>query len=118
MTDQQIIVTKLITGSVKAVVPFGSATPGNTYAVVKMERTGLGYTRVRVIVHMAVGQTVALEDYCRKTVFDLLAYVLLTGSGGRTFALSPLGLGNVSNQNSDGTISQEALFKLPVIEYV
>jgi hypothetical protein len=113
-----IIVARIKTGPITAVVPFGSAIPAGTYVVVKEEPTNLGYTRYRIIAHFAVGQSAAMRTYCKKTLYDLLAYQDLTGSSNRRFTLTPLGPGAVSNQNSDGTISQEALFRMPDIEYV
>lgn len=114
-----LIVTKLKTGPVKAVVPFGSATPAGTYTVVKEEPTGLGYTRYRVITHMAVGQSAALRTHCKKTVYDLLAWTPIAGTGPdtRRFTLTPLGIGQVVTTNSDGTISQEAVFSLAEMSY-
>lgn len=114
-----IIVAHLKTGSIKNVVPFGSTPlPAPPYVVVKEELTGLGFTRYRTIAHFAAGQGSAMRTYAKKTVFDLLAYVELTGSGGRRFCLTPLGPGAVSTANSDSTISQEAVFSLPEMAYV
>ena len=114
-----LIVKKLKTGPIPAVVPFGSATPGGTYTVVKEEPTGLGYTRYRVITHMAVGQTAALRTHCKETVYDLLAWTPIVGTGPdtRRCVLTPLGVGQLTTTNSDGTISQEAVFSLADMSY-
>jgi len=114
-----LIVDKLKTGPVKAVVPFGYATPAGTYTVVKEEPTGLGFTRYRVIAHMSVGQTSALRTYCKKTVYGLLAWTPIVGTGPdtRRCVLTPLGIGQVVTTNSDGSISQEAVFSLPEMSY-
>lgn len=122
MTDLEVIVTKLrtapsttITGA--KVVPFGSSPlPSPPYAVVKQEPTGLGYSRIRVIGHFAVNMQSLLETYVRKTVYDLLAYEALTGSG-RRIVPKPVGIGQLVTTNSDSTISQEAVFQLPEIPY-
>ncbi len=118
MNDSQIIVTKLTThATLKNVVPFGeSPLPAPPYSVVKVEPTGLGYTRVRVIGHYAVNQSAFLETYVKKDVFDLLAYKLLT-DGTRKITLEPLVPGQLVTANSDSTISQEAVFRLPEMAY-
>jgi len=114
-----LIVTKLKTGPVKAVVPFGSTIPAGTYTVVKEEPTGLGFTRYRVITHMAVGQSDALRMHCKKTVYDLLAWKPIKGTGSdtRVCVLTPLGIGQLTTTNSDGTISQEAVFSFAEMSY-
>lgn len=118
MTESQMIVTALKThATVKNVVPFGSSPlPAPPYTVVKLEPTELGYTRVRVSSHWPVNQTIAMEEYCRKGAFDLLAYQALTNSG-RRIVLKPLGIGPVVTANSDSTISQEAIFRFAEIPY-
>ena len=119
-----IVVAKLKTGSVKNVVPFGSKLPAPPYVVVKEEPTGLGYTRYRIIAHFlgpskdTEAQIMPLRTYCRKELYDLLAFVELTGSRGRRFILSPLGPdGTLTTTNSDSTISQEAVFTMPEPAY-
>jgi len=115
-----LVVAKLKTGSVKNVVPFGSAPPlpSPPYVVVKEEPSNLGYTRYRVIAHFSPGQVLPLRTYCRKEAYNLLAYVELTGSAGRRNTLSPLGPdGTLTTTNSDGTISQEAVFTMPEPAY-
>lgn len=118
MTESQLIVAKLNThATIKKNVPFGSSPlPAAPYRVVKLEPTELGYTRVRVISHWPVNQTVAMEQDCRKDIFDLLAYTPLTGSG-RRIVLKPQGIGPVVTTNSDSTISQEAIFRFAEIPY-
>jgi len=114
-----LIITKLKTGPIKAVVKFGEAMPSAlTYVVVIEEPTQLGYTRYRINAHMQPGQQDALRLYCKKTAFDLLAYIEMTGSEDRRFELKPLGIGKVIIANSDKTISQEAIFSLPEMSYV
>lgn len=115
-----VIVAKLKTGSVKNVVMFGSAPPlpSPPYDVVREEVTNLGYTRYRVISHFSPGQVLPLRSHVRKEIYQLLAYVELTGSGGRRNTLFPLGPdGTLTTSNSDGTISQEAIFTMPEPAY-
>jgi hypothetical protein len=114
-----LIIAKLKTGPIKAVIKFGETMPSAlTYAVVIEEPTQFGYTRYRVNAHMQPGQQDALRLYCKKTVFDLLAYIEMTGSEDRRFELKPLGISKVVTTNTDKTISQEAIFSLPEMSYV
>lgn len=128
MTDSQLIVAKLKThATYKNVVPFGSGLPAVPYIVVKIESTQLGYTRARVIAHMAAGKTVngvvevgqvgPLETYVRKDAYGLLAYKTLTDTDGRRIRLEPIGIGQLVTTNSDGTISQEATFRFQEVPF-
>lgn len=118
MTDSQLIVAKLKThATYKNVVPFGSGLPSVPYIVVRVEPTQLGYTRVRVIAHMAAGQIVPLETYVRKDAYGLLAYKTLTDTDGRRIRLEPIGIGQLVTTNSDGTISQEATFRFQEVPF-
>jgi len=119
MTD--LIVNRLKTGTWKQVVPFGYLLPPAPYLVVKEEPTDLGYTRWRIIGHIAPGNKTAgtqpdimgLRLYMRKTIFGLLNNVKLTG-GGRTVVLERMTgekTGALSIMNDDGTISLETLYR-------
>ena len=116
-----LIVNKLKTGPWKNVVPFGYLLPPAPYIVVKEEPTKFGYTRWRIIGHIAPGNKtsgtqpdiIALRLYMRKLVYDLLHNVKLTG-GGRTTILQRLPgpkTEGLSIRNDDGTISIETSYR-------
>lgn len=113
MTNLEEIVAKLKTGTIKNVVPYGSALPAPPYIVVKEEPApGLGYTRYRIIVHMAIGQVSPLAKYVRKDLYSLLSLFSLH-NGGLDVVNQVDTLENISAliaENSDGTIAQERLF--------
>lgn len=117
-----LIVAKLKTHpTIKAVVAFGTATPGGTYVVVKAETTPNGFVRYRVNAHFAVGQQMAMDTYIRKDVYALLHNVLLSGVGADTRkyiirADPDQSIGQVVTSNSDGTISQDRVFRAPEIQ--
>jgi len=118
MTDSQLIVAKLKThATYKSVVPDGSDLPSPPYFVVRIEPTQLGYTRARVTAHMAKGQQVLLEMYCRKDAYDILAYKTLTDASGRRIRLEPIGISQLLPVSSDGTISKEATFRFQEIPF-
>ena len=107
------IVAKLKTGSVKAVVPFGSKLPAPPYTVVKPEIVpGVG-RRFRIIAHRAQGDQTLLEDYILE-VLGLLRFFQATSRHG---ALNRLGLEesitDVVALSDDSTISMEAAFIMP-----
>ncbi len=117
-----LIVAKLKTHStIKAVVPFGSAIPGSPYTVVKAETTPNGFVRYRVNAHFQPGQQMAMDTYIRKDVYALLHNVLLSGVGADTRkyiirADPDQSIGQVVTSNSDGTISQDRVFRAPEIQ--
>jgi hypothetical protein len=117
-----LVIAQLKTGPCKNVVPFGSALPSPPYLVVKEEPTALGYTRYRVIGHFVPIQVSAMRTYMKKTVYDLLDHVELTGTGTDTRRCIlqsswDLALGAVAVASSDGTLSQERVFVNPEMSY-
>lgn len=117
-----LIVTQLKTHpNMKNVVAFGSLMPSPPYVVVKAETTSLGFVRYRINAHMAIGQQTALDAYVRKDVYNLLHNVLLSGVGSDTRkyiirADPDNSIGQVVTSNSDGTISQDRVFRAPEIQ--
>ena len=117
-----LIVTKLKThANLKNVVAFGSALPSPPYTVVKAETTNLGFVRYRINAHMAIGQQTALDTYIRKDVYNLLHNVVLSGVGADTRkyiirADPDNSIGQVVMSNSDGTISQDRVFRAPEVQ--
>ena len=117
-----LIVAKLKTHpTVKNVVPFGSALPSAPYVVVKGETTSFGYVRYRINAHYAQGQQKFMEAYIRKDVYNLLHNVLLSDTVDTTRvyiirADPENSIGQVVTNNSDGTISQDRIFRAPEVQ--
>ena len=107
------VVALLKTGSIKNVVPFGSASAGIPYVVVKPEQAP-GGRRFRIIAHYAAGQQIYLEAYIRDEVVTLLDKQLLTSRNGNhnRLELEDEYL-DITVGNDDSTISMERCFLLP-----
>lgn len=123
-----LIVTKLKTHpEVKNVVRFGSQLPQPPYTVVKAETTNFGFVRIRINAHFKPDvagkdvQLAAMDAYIRKDVYNLLHNVVLSGVGADTRkyiirADPENSIGQVVMSNSDGTISQDRIFRAPEIQ--
>jgi hypothetical protein len=110
------IVAQLKTGTIKNVVPYGTATmPAPPYVVVKPERDPLKRgVMYRVIGHVAPGAQVALKAYMLTELHGLLHGVTLTTLSGAVNKLKVQEfLPDVISGNDDKTISQERLVLAP-----
>ena len=107
------IVAKLKLGSIKSVVPFGTASTTKPYVVVKPESRD-GVRVFRLIVHVVPGQQSALEDYIFNESSTLLKNFKSTDRGGSHFIVRDLNeWTDIIMTNDDGTISMERLFYVP-----
>ena len=107
------IVAQLKTGSIKAVVVFGSASTAKPYVVVKPEARD-GMRVIRVIVHYAPGNQSALENYVFNECSNLLKNFTETDRHGNRFIVRDLSeWTDVVTTNDDATISMERLFYVP-----
>lgn len=113
------IVAKLKTGSIKAVVPFGTKPPTGNYVVVKQEPVSGNMTRFRIIPHMVQGSQVALNDYIFHELSDLLTGFESDDSNVNHFKLEEPPEGaewtGVGATSDDGTISMERCFYAPLL---
>jgi len=111
------IVTKLKTGTIKRVIPYGCKLPSPPYIVVKEENDILNRgTAYRVIVHFPKDDPVGCKRYCRKDVSDLLSNFEFTDSEGVTNGLEFdqfNGVSELTVDNDNGTISSERVFYKP-----
>ena len=107
------IVTRLKTGTIKNVVPFGSKPPAPPYIVVKCERVE-GIRNVRVWVHHNQGYQKDIEKYVFNTLSVLLRNWTGTDSSGNTFRLKDADEYNeIVAVNDDSTLSMERVFYAP-----
>jgi hypothetical protein len=112
------IVAKLKTGTIKNVVPFGSAnTPAPPYIVVRPEADGLGRGRIyRIFVHMKPGQQTFLEDYLFNNIPTLLSnFSTDDRHGNHNKVLPEYEYTDITTNNDDGTISMEMRFLVPQV---
>lgn len=117
-----LVVAKAKThANVKNVVPFGyTPLPSPPYLVVKWEPTAFGFLRWRLIAHFEANQQIFMEQYVRKDLYLLFHNVMLTATlPDRSYILRAdpeQSIGAFSSSNSDGTISQERIFRAPEIQ--
>ena len=112
------IVAKLKTGSITAVVPFGTKAPpgAKRYVVVKSENALNDRRRWRIIVHVQPGENIIAEDYVFKEVSELLSEFEAETRHGNLQALDRgLEYSDIAPQSDDGTISMERIFYSPQI---
>lgn len=108
------IVAKLKTGSIKNVVPFGSALPAGRYVVVKPESGPNETRRFRIIPHVAQGEQITLENYLFNEVSTLLSGFQSTDRHGNNFKVLDTGeWTDIVAENDDSTISMERVFYVP-----
>jgi hypothetical protein len=109
------IVAQLKNGSIKNVVPFGSALPAAPYVVVKPEK--LPYGRgFRIIAHAAKGGNILLENYAMDEVITLLHDFTESDRFGNRFTVKDTGeWTDVAAISDDSTISMERLFYAPML---
>jgi hypothetical protein len=113
------IVDRLKTGTIKAVVPYGSSKPSAPYIVVKEEKDAIGRgAAYRIFVHMNSAAILDLRKYVRKDLSDLLDGFQLVDPDGNTNYLSfdPFDFApGLTVTNDDNTISMERVFYMPDI---
>ncbi len=112
----EAIIAKLKTGSISAVVSFGTdKLPQSPYVVVKTERDPLCNGRIyRVIAHARPNQGAFLEEYIFNEVLGLLDRALLTNRFGDQFLVYASGdWSDIIIENDDGTIAMERTFLVP-----
>lgn len=109
------VITKLKTGSISNVVPYGSARPAPPYVVVRPEQDPLNRGRVfRIIAHYNPGQQAWLEDYIFNEVKNLLDnYTAETRHENDNQLLTEDEYNDIIVDNDDGTISMERRFLMP-----
>jgi hypothetical protein len=113
------IITRLKTGKIKSVIPFGTIdTPAPPYIVVKQEvaMSGNGHN-IRVTVHMKPDQQQALDDFVRDDLSTLLSEWAGTSHNGAYNQLDK-GIDEfpvLIIGNDDGTIAMERVFLLPSV---
>lgn len=110
------VVAQLKTGTITAVVPFGSdGTPAAPYIVVREDRDPLdrGWA-YHVIVHMRPGQQLFLHQYVVNDLAQLLDRKLILCANGNRMKLESTGeITGIVTGNDDGTISMERVFLEP-----
>jgi hypothetical protein len=107
------VVSRLKTGTIKSVVPFGSALPSAPYVVVKT-KAGMGRRDLRIIAHAKQGSSQTLEDYVFEELSDLLRGFSSTDRHGNPFkVLDAEEWTDVEAVSDDSTISMERVFYVP-----
>ena len=114
----KIVRNKLLTGSIKRVVVFGSEMPKSApYVVIKPEALPFG-TGLRIIVHYPRNYQTQLRSYIFDEVSDLLnGFVYTDESGTSNEVLDGEEYGDIVAVNDDNTISMERLFYVPSMLY-
>lgn len=106
------IVSKLKTGTITNVVPYGSKLPSPPYIVVKP--IGGEDTRVfEIFVHMMQGQQTYLEDYVFDDLSTLLTDYKTTSRHGNYNKVYDQESYSDIIINDDGTISMSRFFEVP-----
>ena len=109
------VIAKLKTGSISAVVPYGTERPGPPYVVVRPEADSVGRGRLfRIIAHFQQGQQAWLEDYIFQELPGLLSdYQLVTRAGNDNITYLEQDYVDIVVDNDDDTISMEGRYLMP-----
>lgn len=110
------IVEQLKTGSIKAVVPYGTKDlPDPPYVVVKPVKDPLNRGRLyRIIPHFLPGQNIFLEDYLFNELSDLLeGFATESRHGNYNSLLTENDYTDIVDSNNDKTINMERMFLVP-----
>jgi len=109
------VISKLKTGTITNVVPYGSPRPTPPYIVVRPEQDSLQRGRMfRIFVHYSPGGQAWLEDYCFGELVTLLNnYSAEDRKGNVNILLVQQGYQDIVINNDDGTISMARDFLMP-----
>lgn len=105
---------RVLTGSIKNAVVFGSDMPKKTpYVVIKPEALPIG-TGIRIVVHYARNDILPMRDYLFNELSDLLNGFIYTDETGTTNeVLDAEEYTDIVISNDDNTISMDRLFYVP-----
>jgi len=121
------IITRLKTGSIKNIIPFGSATPSTVpYIVVKPETNNKG-RGVRIILHYKQGANMyvsggvtytPMDDYMYNELPSLLSEWTLANNHGESMTVHDTReITDITAVSDDNTIAMERLFYISLLPY-
>ena len=121
------IITRLKTGSITNIIPFGSSTPSTVpYIVVKPETNNRG-RGVRVILHYKQGANMyissgvtytPMDDYMYNELPSLLSEWTMTNNHGESMTVHDTReVTDITAVSSDNTIAMERLFYISLLPY-
>ena len=121
------IITRLKTGSITNIIPFGSATPSTVpYIVVKPETNNRG-RGVRIILHYKQGANMyvsggvtytPMDDYIYDELPSLLSEWTMTNNHGESITVHDTGeITDITAVSDDNTVAMERLFYISMLPY-
>lgn len=121
------IITRLKTGSIKNIIPFGSATPSTVpYIVVKPETNNKG-RGVRIILHYKQGANMyvsggvthtPMDDYIYNELPSLLSEWTMANNHGESMTVHDTReITDITAVSDDNTIAMERLFYISLLPY-
>ena len=121
------IIAQLKTGSIKNIIPFGSATPSAApYIVVKPEINNKG-RGVRIILHYKQGANMyvsggvthtPMDDYIYNELPSLLSEWTMTNNHGESMTVHDTGeITDITAVSDDNTVAMERLFYISMLPY-
>ena len=121
------IITRLKTGSIKNIIPFGSATPSTVpYIVVKPETNNKG-RGVRIILHYKQGANMyvsggvtytPMDDYIYNELPSLLSEWTMANNHGESITVHDTGeITDITAVSDDNTVAMERLFYISMLPY-